>query len=202
MISFLRGRAVNTGTDHVVIDVGGIGYKVFVPTTVIGKAADPQQDITLHTYLHVREDAMQLFGFMAESDRGIFELLLQVSGIGPKVALAVLSATTVPSLVQAVINEQVNVLTQIPGVGKKMAQRVIVELKDKFAKIDVGGDGESGMTEFVPGPEDTAGDALQALAALGYNPAEAKKALAKVVAGNKDLALEETVRLALKELGR
>jgi len=145
---------------------------------------------------------MQLFGFMAESDRGIFELLLQVSGIGPKVALAVLSATTVPSLVQAVINEQVNVLTQIPGVGKKMAQRVIVELKDKFAKIDVGGDGESGMTEFVPGPEDTAGDALQALAALGYNPAEAKKALAKVVAGNKDLALEETVRLALKELGR
>ncbi len=202
MISFLRGRAVNTGTDHVVIDVGGIGYKVFVPTTVIGKAADPQQDITLHTYLHVREDAMQLFGFMAESDRGIFELLLQVSGIGPKVALAVLSATTVPSLVQAVINEQVNVLTQIPGVGKKMAQRVIVELKDKFAKIDVGGDGDSGMTEFVPGPEDTAGDALQALAALGYNPAEAKKALAKVVAGNKDLALEETVRLALKELGR
>ena len=202
MISFLRGKTVNTGTDHVVIDVGGIGYKVFVPTTVIGKAAEPQQDITLHTYLHVREDAMQLFGFMAESDRGIFELLLQVSGIGPKVALAVLSATTVPSLVQAVINEQVNVLTQIPGVGKKMAQRVIVELKDKFAKIDVGGDGESGMTEFVPGPEDTAGDALQALAALGYNPAEAKKALAKVVAGNKDLALEETVRLALKELGR
>ena len=200
MISFLRGRTVNTGTDHVVIDVGGIGYKVFVPTTVIGKAADPQQDITLHTYLHVREDAMQLFGFMAESDRGIFELLLQVSGIGPKVALAVLSATTVPSLIQAVINEQVNVLTQIPGVGKKMAQRVIVELKDKFAKIDV--DGNNGMTEFVPGPEDTAGDALQALAALGYNPAEAKKALAKVVAGNKDLALEETVRLALKELGR
>jgi len=200
MISFLRGRTVNTGTDHVVIDVGGIGYKVFVPTSVIGKAAEPQQDITLHTYLHVREDAMQLFGFMAESDRGIFELLLQVSGIGPKVALAVLSATTVPSLVQAVINEQVNVLTQIPGVGKKMAQRVIVELKDKFAKIDVGGD--SGITEFVPGPEDNAGDALQALAALGYNPAEAKKALAKVVSGNKDLALEETVRLALKELGR
>ncbi len=201
MIAFLRGKAVNSGTDHVVIDVGGIGYKVFVPATVISKVGDPQQDITLYTYLHVREDAMQLFGFLEESDRGVFELLLQVSGIGPKVALAVLSAATVPSLVQAVINEQVNVLTQIPGVGKKMAQRVIVELKDKFAKIDVGD--SAGITaETVSGPDDTAGDALQALAALGYNPAEAKKALAKVTAGNKGLVLEETVKLALKELGR
>ncbi|WP_418792243.1 Holliday junction branch migration protein RuvA [Phosphitispora sp. TUW77] len=200
MISFLRGRIVSTGIDHVVIDLGGIGYKVFVPTTVISKAVDSQMEITLHTYLHVREDAMQLFGFKAESDRGIFELLLQVSGIGPRLALAVLSAVTVPSLVQAVINEQVNVLTQIPGVGKKMAQRVIVELKDKFAKIDIGDD--SGITEIVPGSEDTAGDAMQALAALGYHPAEAKKALAKVASGNKGLALEEIVRLALKELGR
>ena len=200
MIAFLRGRPVTSGPDHVVLDVGGIGYKVFVPTSVIGKMADPQTEVTVHTYLHVREDALQLFGFLEDADRGIFELLIQVSGIGPKVALAVLSSTTTPAFVQAVINEQVNLLTQIPGVGKKTAQRVIVELKDKFGKMDVAADAD------IPGTAvesyNITGDALQALVALGYNPVEAKRVLGRVASANKDIELEETVRLALKELAK
>ena len=200
MIAFLRGRPVTSGPDHVVLDVGGIGYKVFVPTSVIGKMADPQTEVTVHTYLHVREDALQLFGFLEDADRGIFELLIQVSGIGPKVALAVLSSTTTPAFVQAVINEQINLLTQIPGVGKKTAQRVIVELKDKFGKMDVAADAD------IPGTAvesyNITGDALQALVALGYNPVEAKRVLGRVTSANKDIELEETVRLALKELAK
>ena len=200
MIAFLRGRPVTSGPDHVVLDVGGIGYKVFVPTSVIGKMADPQTEVTVHTYLHVREDALQLFGFLEDADRGIFELLIQVSGIGPKVALAVLSSTTTPAFVQAVINEQINLLTQIPGVGKKTAQRVIVELKDKFGKMDVAADAD------IPGTAvesyNITGDALQALVALGYNPVEAKRVLGRVASANKDIELEETVRLALKELAK
>ena len=200
MIAFLRGRPVTTGPDHVVLDVGGIGYKVFVPTSVIGKLADPQVEVTIHTYLHVREDALQLFGFLEDADRGIFELLIQVSGIGPKVALAVLSSTTTPAFVQAVINEQVNLLTQIPGVGKKTAQRVIVELKDKFGKMDVAAD--AGIPGTAVESYNITGDALQALVALGYNPVEAKRVLGRVTSANKDIELEETVRLALKELAK
>ena len=201
MIAFLRGRPVSAGGDFIIVEVGGVGYKVYVPSPVTGLVAEGKSEVIIHTYLHVREDAMQLFGFLHESDREIFELLIQISGIGPKLALAVLSAMPVPSFVAAVIQEQVTILTQIPGVGKKTAQRVIIELKDKVSKMGVEKDHIGrGM---VTGLSDAAGDALQALVALGYNPVEATRSLSKV-AGSDTVSQtpQDLVRLALKELGR
>lgn len=201
MIAFLRGRPVRSGADHLIIEVAGIGYKVFVPGSVTARLSDPAKEITVHTYLHVREDVMQLFGFLEESDRGIFELLIQVSGIGPRVALAFLSSMNAASLVQAVINEQISVLTAIPGIGKKMAQRVIVELKDKFSRMDIGpGARPPGIPEDL---RDASDEALQALVALGYNPLEAKRALDRVKSdGTGSQEPEGLIKLALKELGR
>lgn len=200
MIAFLKGRPVSSGTDYVVIDVSGVGYKVFVPTPVIGKIAENKEDVIIHTYMHVREDSMQLFGFMQESDRVVFELLIQVSGIGPRVALGVLSAMPVPSFVSAVVHEQVQVLTQIPGVGKKTAQRVIIELKDKLGKMEVGI--APGVIFDAGSPPAESSDAIDALIALGYNAVEAKKVITKVVGTGAVLSTEELVRKALKELGR
>ncbi len=203
MIAFLRGRPAGAGPDYVVVDVGGVGYKVFVPTPVAGALADRREEVTLYTYLHVREDAMQLFGCLEEADLRVFELLIQVSGIGPKVALAVLSSMTAVTFIQAVINEQVNLLTRIPGVGRKTAQRVIIELKDKLGKMEASAGGE-GLPLSPAGPmSDMAADALQALIALGYNPGEARKALGKAADGEPGaLSTGDMVRRALKELSR
>ncbi|PKM80956.1 MAG: Holliday junction branch migration protein RuvA [Firmicutes bacterium HGW-Firmicutes-14] len=201
MIAFIKGQPFSAGTDYIIIDVNGVGYRVNVPTSVVSRVAGKKDDVTIYTYMHVREDAMQLFGFIEESDRAVFELLIQVSGIGPRVALGILSSINTPALVQAVINEQVNILTGISGIGKKMAQRIIVELKDKFSKMGAAED--TGLPGSDAGTPDQAGDALQALTALGYNPAEARRALAKAASEkNSSIGLEEMVRLALKELGR
>ncbi len=203
MIAFLRGRPVNTGPDWVILDVAGIGYRVFVPPSVIQFLADKtaEPELTVHTYLHVREDAVQLFGFLQEDELALFEQLIQVSGVGPRLALAVLSAMPADSFIQAVRQEQVQVLTQIPGVGKKTAQRVIVELKDKFDKMNLGREtGAPGVSARLPAGAE---DALQALVALGYNLAEARKALSKMAPAEiSSFRPEEIVRLALKELGQ
>lgn len=203
MIAFLRGRPAGAGPDYMVIDVGGVGYKVFVPTPVLGAAADSKEEVTLYTYLHVREDAMQLFGCLDEADLRVFELLIQVSGIGPKVALAVLSSMPAASFIQAVISEQADLLTRIPGVGKKTAQRVIIELKDKLGKMGAAAGGE-GLPGSPAGPlPDAAAEALQALVALGYNPGEARKAMGKAIGkGAGALTPENLVLESLKELGR
>lgn len=201
MIAFLRGRVVSSGTDYVVVDIAGIGYKVYVPTPVIGSVADKKEDIMIYTYMNVREDAIQLFGFLTEGDLDIFELLIQISGIGPRVALSVLSFMPGTSFIQAVAQEQVETLTKIPGVGKKTAQRVIIELKDKIAKIDNKGGIDIGST--TPLVLNTSEDALQALTALGYNSVEAKRAVGKIIAReSQNLTTEEIIKLALKELGR
>jgi len=201
MISFVRGTLVSTGPDYVVVDVAGVGYKVFVPTPAVTALAGQKDGVTVYTYLHVRDDAMQLFGFVQESDRQIFEQLIQVSGIGPRVALAVLSSMPSQALVQAVLHEQTNVLTRIPGVGKKMAQRIIIELKDKLGKLDI-----SEGHEPIPGTAglpDASGEALEALIALGYNPGEAKRVLVSMSQKEiPSLKPQELVRLALKELGK
>ncbi len=201
MISFVRGTLVNTGPDYVVVDVAGVGYKVFVPTPAVGILAGKKEEVIVYTYLHVREDAMQLFGFIQDSDRELFEQLIQVSGIGPRVALAVLSSITPAALIQAVIHEQTNVLTQIPGIGKKMAQRIIIELKDKLGKLTASKDRDPDpITALLP---DSAGEALEALIALGYNPGEVRKLVASISEkGAGSLKPQEIVKLALKEMGR
>lgn len=201
MIAFLRGKPAVIGIDFVAIDVNGVGYKVFMPSPALTALAGRQDEATIHTYMHVREDAMLLFGFLDEEDLKIFELLIQVSGVGPKVALAVLSSLPGAGFVQAVLQERLDILTQIPGVGRKTAQRLIIELKDKLGKLQFGTDTPVVSYEYLS-VKDTANEAVEALTALGYNPGEAKRVISKITKSTDSQDIGELVRLSLKELGK
>lgn len=183
MIASLRGRVVGRRLDAVVLDVGGVGYLVQA-TERARRKAQGGEEVTLDTYLHVREDVLQLYGFAEPAERELFELLLSVSGVGPKVALAILSSSTPADLRRAIALEDTTRFVAIPGIGKKTAQRVVLELKEKLGPVeDVG---ES------PGQELVARDAL---VELGYSVPEAERALAGT---DPDLAPEERVRQALR----
>src|SRR6185295_12663136 len=182
MISRLRGEVVSRSPNGVVIDVGGVGYLVN-PTASAHKLAEPGEEAAIVTYLHVREDVLQLFGFAEVAERELFELLLSVQGVGPKVALAIVSGSSPAELRRAIALEDTDRFMAIPGIGKKTAQRVVMELKEKL-----------GLETVEPG---TVVDlvARDALVELGYSLPEAERALATT---DPDLPPEERVRLALK----
>jgi holliday junction DNA helicase RuvA len=186
LISRLRGKAVARGPDALVLEVGGVGY-LLQPTRRAAQKARGKGEVVIETYLHVREDALQLYGFADADERELFEQLLSVSGVGPKVALAIVSGSTPEELRRAIALEDTARFQAIPGIGKKTAQRVVLELKEKL------GDG------FVV-PEHGAAArphlvAREALMELGYSLVEADQALAEI---DPDLPAEERVRLALK----
>ena len=186
MIAQLRGQVVSKGPGGLVLDVGGVGYLVQPTQSVLGRARDGE--LTVHTYLHVREDALQLYGFAEPSERELFEQLLSVSGIGPKVALSIVSGSSPDELRRAIALEDTARFEAIPGIGKKIAQRVVMELKEKLA---------AGMPQTAtPGsPPAQHLVAREALVELGYSVVEAEQALAAVDA---ELPPEERVRLALR----
>ncbi len=191
VIAMLRGQLVHAKEDYIVLEVNGVGYKVFVPA-VPANAAGQQ---VLHTYLHVREDALVLFGFPQQEQLELFELLISVSGMGPKGALGVLAYLDPARIRQAVAMEDLAALTKIPGIGKKTAQRLVLELRDKL-KVKTMEEQETFTRN--EGPLD---EALEALVALGYAPADARNALNK---GLKDFtgdkSLESVIKLALKHI--
>ena len=187
MISRLRGTAVGVhqGDSRIVLDVGGVGYALAVTPTALRKA-EIGKEATLETYLHVREDALQLFGFAEPAERELFEHLLAVSGIGPKVALAIVSGSPVADLRRAIALDDTARFEAIPGIGKKTAQRVVLELKEKMGSI---------ASAIEPSNSDGGHlVARDALVELGYTLVEAERALASV---DPDLSAEERVRLAL-----
>ena len=165
MIGFLRGKVVQLLADYCLLDVGGVGYRVFIPTSTRSRLKTGE-DAMLYTHLSVREDAMTLYGFESQEEYQGFQMLISVSGIGPKVALGILSSITVGKLFQAIHGQQLAVLTKLPGVGKKSAQRLILELKDKAAELD-GGEGEFEAPAEEIG--DSLSDAAAALSSLGYS---------------------------------
>ena len=187
MISRLRGKAVAWDADGLVLDVNGVGYRLFATPAAV-KKADGVDEVVLETHLHVREDAMQLFGFADADERELFEQLLSVSGVGPKVALAIVSGYSPAELRRAIVREDDALFQSIPGIGKKTAQRVVLELKEKIAPLAA-----------VEGPHLGAGDghivARDALVELGYSAAEAEQRLAAV---DPDLPPAERVREALR----
>ena len=183
MIAQLRGRVVARRLDGVVVDVGGVGYLVQATQRALDKARTGEE-VVLDTYLHVREDALQLYGFAEPAERELFELLLSVSGVGPKVALAILSNSTPGDLRRAIALEDETRLVAIPGIGKKTAQRIVLELKEKLGPVEVLG--ETPAEELV---------ARDALVELGYSVPEAERALAGT---DPELPPEERVRLALR----
>jgi Holliday junction DNA helicase RuvA len=182
VISRLRGTAVARAGERIVLDVGGVGYALAVTPTA-ARLAERGGEVSLDTYLHVREDALQLYGFADGAERELFEHLLAVSGVGPKVALAIVSGSPPADLRRAIALEDTARFEAIPGIGKKTAQRVVLELKEKLGSV------------ASPTEHGHAG-ARDALVELGYSPVEAERALARV---DPELPVEEQVRQALRE---
>lgn len=198
MIAFLRGAVVERRPGVAVIDVGGVGFAVLAPDSTLSTLPPAPAVVTLRTWLYVREDAMQLFGFATEGERALFERLLTVSGVGPKVALAILSALPVAAVLAALAQSNAKVLTAAPGVGKRLAERIIVELRDRVLAIDAGVPdvARHGVTG-APVRE----DAVAALLALGVSRADGidlvAAALRDIPAG---AGLEEILRRSLAAL--
>jgi Holliday junction DNA helicase RuvA len=186
VIARLRGRAVASTPDGLVLDVGGVGYLVAATPSAVRKA-DGGGEIALHTYLHVREDALQLFGFAEAAERELFVQLLSVNGVGPKVALAIVSGSPAAELRRAIVLEDSARFQAIPGIGKKTAERIVLELKEKIAGGPVPISTASGTQPHLV--------ARDALVELGYSVGEAEQALAAV---DPELPPEERVRQALK----
>ena len=197
MIGFLLGKVAYLLADDCLLDVGGVGYRVTVSGMTRSKLRQGEQAM-LFTYLSVREDALQLYGFATQEEYDVFLQLIGVSGIGPKVALGILSSTTVSGLCSAIANKQASLLTKLPGIGKKSAERLILELKDKLAFVGIG-DGEEAFVEAAPLGDGILDEAAAALASLGYTPAETAPVLKQLGTCQ---TTEEAIRLALKKLSR
>jgi holliday junction DNA helicase RuvA len=198
MIERLTGKLLEKRPTQIVVDVNGVGYGLMIPTSTF-EALDTQgNSVLLFTYLHVREDVLQLYGFATPNERTVFRIMLAVSGVGPKLALAALSYMRPGEIKRHVMTGDAGFLTRIPGVGKKTAERLIIELRDRLAKVDLGG---SGVVDGISGTAtDGLADALAAMEALGYSRAGAEKAIMSAAKSNPDAtSAGELIRVALRE---
>jgi Holliday junction DNA helicase RuvA len=200
MITFLEGKLASALPTQATIDVGGVGYEVLIPLSSYDRLPTVGQPVHVLTHLHVREDAHVLFGFMSATERDLFRLLVNnVSGIGPKLALAVLSGMSVSNFKSAVVNGDVALLSKISGVGKKTAERMVLELKDKLGVVAAW---EAASATHAPTAEQTqANEAVLALIALGYKQVDAHKAVRDLQEKQAEIkSAEELVKLALKRM--
>lgn len=200
MIYFVRGELADVMEESVVVDCQGIGYLIRVPASLIGELPAVGCEVRLYTYLAVREDAVALYGFLTRDELEIFKLLITVSGIGPKVALGILSAIRPDDLRFAILSDDVKAISEAPGVGKKTAQKLILELKDKM-KLE---DAFEARLEHrggaaLPADEDVRSEAVQALTALGYSGTEAMRAVRSLELPE-EVSVEEVLKQALKKL--
>ena len=197
MIASLTGVLRTKNPTEVLVDVQGVGFSVTIPLSTYETLGEVGSTVTLLTHLHVREDAMQLFGFTSPEERYVFKLLITVNGIGPKIAQGILSGITVSDLKQHIAHENISALTAIPGVGKKTAERLIIELRDKIGKVEVS---TAGSTLPTSEDNDLRQQALLALTSLGYNRPIAEKALRQVLSETKgeNLPLQDLIKRALR----
>ena len=195
MIGWLRGRLVGRMPEgEVLLDVGGVGYRVSVPAPVLASCGTDGDELALHVHTHVREDAIVLYGFADTEQRRCFEALLSAHGVGPSLALAVMSALSPADLVRAVVEEDLDVLCAVPGVGRKTAARLVLDLRSRLAVPSAGASGVPGSAGADGEPRH---EVRAALAELGYGPEEIRLALTGVPA---DGAVEDLLRQALREL--
>jgi len=199
MITFLDGKLTTALPTQAIVDVHGVGYEVFIPLSSYDKLPAVGQPLRILTHLHVREDAQILYGFMTAAERDLFRLLVNnVSGIGPKLALAVLSGMSVNNFKTAVVNSDVAMLSKISGLGKKTAERIVLELKDK---VGVAAAWEAASATHAPTPEqERVNEAVLALIALGYKQVEAHRVVRELQEKERDKSAEELVKLALKQM--
>lgn len=199
MYAFIRGKVAFRGEGYLALEAAGVGYKVFVPAKLL-EQAKVEEELLLYTYLVVREDELSLYGFFTQQDKAMFEKLIGISGIGPKVAMGVLSAMTAGEIAQAIFAADAKAFSRVGGIGAKTANRIVLELKDKVDIKEALGSGvDNGIGAEETGSRPTA-EAVEALMSLGYQKAEALKAVSAVV----DLAdsAEDLTLLALKRLSR
>jgi Holliday junction DNA helicase RuvA len=200
MIALISGKIVYKGISHVIVDVQGVGYRVFIPLTTFYELPEAGQIITLHVHTNVKQDAINLFGFYTVQERDLFQLMISVSGIGPKMSMNILSGISARDLLNAISGGNVGKLVNIPGVGKKMAERLILELKEKVIK--------KMMLEETPAVDDQhqanemiIEDALSALVNLGYKSNVAKDALDKALrSSNEEMGMDTILKKTLKIL--
>jgi holliday junction DNA helicase RuvA len=199
LIAHLRGRLSEKQPNRVVVDVGGVGYDVFVPLSTFYGMGDQGADIALRIHTHVREDALQLYGFATALEQELFERLLGVSGIGPKLALSVLSGIEPKELIHAIERGDLARLTAIPGVGRKTSERIVLELKDRLPRVSAEAVAASdGGAPAAPLQHDV----ISALVNLGYHRPLAEKAAASAVKVVPDAGFERTLKQALRELAK
>ena len=197
MIAFLRGRVLDKHPNRILVDVNGVGYEVNVPLSTYYDVGEAGAEVALHVHTHVREDALQLFGFLTPLEQLLFERLINISGIGPKLAIAVLSGIDTGELVASVQRADVARLTRIPGIGKKTAERIVLELKDRLA--DVAGAAGAGAMDASTGDR-LRDDLVSALENLGYHRPLAEKAAGAVRSRDADAGFEDALKSALRDL--
>jgi Holliday junction DNA helicase RuvA len=192
MIASIHGSLEVLEIDWAIINVGGIGFQVYLPTTTLSTLGNVGEEVRLHTHLHLREDGVTLYGFISTADLGLFQILIGVTGLGPKLALAMLSTMDAEKPSLAIATSSTDLLTEIPGIGKKMANRLILELKEKIG---------AGLTN-PPTTEraQESAEVIAALTALGYSVAEANQAVA-TLPPTSNLSLEEKIKLTLQYFG-
>ncbi len=195
MITGIHGTLETSKADAVILRVGGFSIRVAVPSSTLHRLTEQGMEVSLHTHFHMREDGIALYGFLDEQDRNAFEQLIAVSGVGPKVALALLSVMDAPTLYKAVADEDVQRLGLAPGVGKRLASRLILELKGKLPTLPT-----TGAVGATSGNRIQA-EVLEALLGLGYSPSEAQAALAKIPQ-DQAMTLEQQVTFALRSFSR
>ncbi len=201
MYSYIKGELAEVNTDHIVIDVGGIGYMIYIPAQSLNYLPGIGEMLKVHTYLYMREDAMILYGFLSKDDLEMFKLLITVSGIGPKGGLAVLSTLSSDDLRFAVLSGDSKAISKAPGIGSKTAQRVIIDLKDKLSLEDAFEkklEHENDKIN-VSSNSQVKNDAVMALNALGYSSTESLKAVSKVEITD-DMDVEDVLKAALKHM--
>lgn len=202
MIAFIQGELCDAGQDTIVVACHGIGYEIQIPVSVAQVLPDPGNVVKIYTYTYVREDALGLFGFLTQDDLKIFKLLITVNGVGPKAALAILSAMTADELRFAILAEDAKAIAKAPGIGPKTAKRMIIELKDKLnleSIIEGHGDTEMSLSDPGDAAANVRDEVIMALTALGYGNTEAVRAV-RAVSGADEMDSETLLKQALKKI--
>lgn len=200
MISYIRGELTDLMQEKIVVDVGGVGYGIYMPQQSMAQLPVIGSQVKIYTYLNVREDCMQLFGFLSKDDLQIFKMVINVSGVGPKYGLNILSALTPDELRFAVLSNDVKAITKAQGIGKKMAEKLILELKDKFDIYEaIDSHMEHTVSNAYDSLQEVQTEAMQALVALGYGSSEAMRAVRSVI-DKTDGTVEDILKHALKSI--
>ena len=198
MYAFIEGQVCEKTNNQLVLLAGGVGYLLSCSLATLNAAPKTGDTMRCHTWLSVREDAMELFGFATKEEKQLFLMLIGVNGVGPKMALALLSTLSVADLRLAIVMEDEKAISRAPGVGKKIAQRIAMELKDKLGQFETVSSASASPVAAVPVAADNFAQAIAGLTALGYTPAEARAALSKVP--DKNAPVDELLRLALRNM--